>query len=296
MYLLKLIKFCLSRVCVFLYAGLKTSFWWFYYNFKRKKRFSGWIFPDFQELLFNFIINVLYKQLSVLFLVKSVKKASSSMLLVTIKKSNNKIYIPKRYFYQLLRVISEQNFSLSWDFPQYGGVKIQKDDILVECGAGEGLFALSALHLVKKIYLIEPIPELQMCLERTFEGKNNVSIVKHAAGNGRKMVTMKEDGLDSKVISGNQGIKVEMLPMDEIFLKQRIAFIKIDVEGLELDVLKGAKDIIYINKPKLAIASYHDENNIWQIVELIRSIRNDYNIKLRGINYKNGLPRFIYAW
>jgi FkbM family methyltransferase len=47
---------------------------------------------------------------------------------------------------------------------------------------------------------------------------------------------------------------------------ERIDFIKLDVEGAELDVVRGARDSIQRFKPKLAISLYHKPNDIFEII------------------------------
>ena len=60
-----------------------------------------------------------------------------------------------------------------------------------------------------------------------------------------------------------------------------IDFIKLDVEGSELDVLIGARTTIARFKPILAISAYHKLEDFYVIVDCIKSIRNDYEFALR---------------
>jgi hypothetical protein len=57
--------------------------------------------------------------------------------------------------------------------------------------------------------------------------------------------------------------------------------IKMDVEGMELDALRGASDTIARAQPVLAIAAYHYCEHLWQIPILVKSIAPDYDILLR---------------
>jgi len=47
---------------------------------------------------------------------------------------------------------------------------------------------------------------------------------------------------------------------------ERVDFIKLDVEGAELDVVRGAGESIQRFKPKLAISLYHKPNDIFEII------------------------------
>ena len=61
----------------------------------------------------------------------------------------------------------------------------------------------------------------------------------------------------------------------------RIDYIKLDVEGAELSVLKGAVRTIGKWKPKLAISAYHKYEDMWTLAAYIHSIRPDYEFAFR---------------
>ena len=60
-----------------------------------------------------------------------------------------------------------------------------------------------------------------------------------------------------------------------------VDFIKLDVEGAELDILKGAKTSIARYKPILAISAYHKWDDFWTLMNFIKSIRSDYEFAMR---------------
>jgi FkbM family methyltransferase len=61
---------------------------------------------------------------------------------------------------------------------------------------------------------------------------------------------------------------------------KKLDFIKLDIEGSELEALKGAKETIQKYKPKLAICLYHDIPHLWQIPLYIKEIAPDYKLYL----------------
>ncbi|MEM1671529.1 MAG: FkbM family methyltransferase [Archaeoglobaceae archaeon] len=61
---------------------------------------------------------------------------------------------------------------------------------------------------------------------------------------------------------------------------EKVDFIKIDTEGYEREIIKGAKETIRKFKPKMAISAYHLPDDKEKIPELILSIRDDYRFKL----------------
>ena len=75
-----------------------------------------------------------------------------------------------------------------------------------------------------------------------------------------------------------------------------ITFIKMDIEGSEIPALRGAKEIIETQKPKLAICVYHKPEDIWEIPELILDYVPEYRLYLRhySITYTETVLYAIY--
>lgn len=78
---------------------------------------------------------------------------------------------------------------------------------------------------------------------------------------------------------------VEMLGLE------RVDFIKMDIEGAEVDALLGAEETIKRFKPKLAICTYHRPTDPIEI----RKILLNYNPNYRFKELKRG-ERVLYAW
>lgn len=81
----------------------------------------------------------------------------------------------------------------------------------------------------------------------------------------------------------SQKVRVKTMTIDSFVEKERIErvdFIKIDTEGAEREIIKGARETIKRFKPKMAISAYHLPDDKKVIPELILSIRDDYKFKL----------------
>lgn len=63
---------------------------------------------------------------------------------------------------------------------------------------------------------------------------------------------------------------------------EKVTFIKMDVEGAELESLKGAAEHIRRFKPKLAICIYHKPEDIWEIPCYIKELVPEYKLYLRS--------------
>ena len=64
-------------------------------------------------------------------------------------------------------------------------------------------------------------------------------------------------------------------------INEKITFIKMDIEGAELNALYGSKEIIKKYVPKLAVCVYHKTEHLWEIPFFIKSLNPNYKIYLR---------------
>lgn len=71
--------------------------------------------------------------------------------------------------------------------------------------------------------------------------------------------------------------------LDTLLPDEKISFIKMDIEGAEIEAIKGAVNLIKENKPKMAVAAYHRIDDLYEIPLLLDSIYPKYNLYLRHI-------------
>lgn len=148
-------------------------------------------------------------------------------------------------------------------------VKVEKGDIVMDVGAHIGFFTIKAAREVGDkgiVIAIEPEPSNFESLRKIVVGcgLNNVIFVNKAVGSRKgkaKLYIRKENSTKHSLIYvTNKAIEVEVDTLDNIKSElklPKVDFVKIDVEGVELDVLKGAKNILKEEGVKLSIASYH---------------------------------------
>ena len=78
--------------------------------------------------------------------------------------------------------------------------------------------------------------------------------------------------------------KVRTMKIDDLVAGghfPRIDFIKMDIEGAELEALKGSEQVLRQFKPKLAITVYHDFKDFWQIPQYLDGLGLGYKFYLR---------------
>jgi len=72
-----------------------------------------------------------------------------------------------------------------------------------------------------------------------------------------------------------------VVPLDAVLARERVSFLKMDIEGAELRALHGAAHTIRTQKPKLAICVYHEFRHLWEIPLYIKELVPEYRIYLR---------------
>jgi FkbM family methyltransferase len=71
--------------------------------------------------------------------------------------------------------------------------------------------------------------------------------------------------------------------------------IKMDIEGAELDALRGARRMITHSRPGLAISLYHTPGHLWQIPLMLHDWNLDYRFHIRG-HADNSFELVLYAF
>lgn len=76
-------------------------------------------------------------------------------------------------------------------------------------------------------------------------------------------------------------IEVFVTTIDSVLNGGRADFIKMDIEGAELEAIKGAKNTIQKYHPQLAISVYHKTEDILELPKLILEYNPRYKLYLR---------------
>jgi FkbM family methyltransferase len=80
---------------------------------------------------------------------------------------------------------------------------------------------------------------------------------------------------------GHGGLEIECAPLDEILDGIKPTWIKMDIEGSEIDALAGASNLITKNSPALSICAYHLQNHLWAVPLQMKALLDDAHFFLR---------------
>jgi FkbM family methyltransferase len=209
------------------------------------------------------------------------------------------LYFPFEFGLKSLeQIIVESFYPDNWHYYELPQTKVEVADVVVDCGAAEGLFSLLVFQRCKRIYLIEPHPMFIQSLQKTFGKSNNVELLQYALSKNEFIAHLTSCGISSKLSSEIDEIEAKVTTLDKLFFEKNIpvSYLKIDLEGHDYDALLGAEKLISQNKPKIAVTTYHHiEHSIW-MKDFIRSIDPSYKIKVKGIYQGSGSPVMLHAW
>ena len=162
----------------------------------------------------------------------------------------------------------------------------------IDIGAFIGTHTLTLSDSVKngKVYSFEPQPWAYEAIKSSLK-KNKITnvILKNLGVSDKKnMIKFCSDSTGGSTICYEKNKKLEkwkyvynidIISIDSLKLKN-VSMIKIDVEGHELNVLRGLKNTIKKNKPNIIIEVWNKKRKREDFKKLI----NDYNYKLEHIS------------
>ena len=160
-------------------------------------------------------------------------------------------------------------------------LKLTENEIYLDLGAYRGDTVLEFCERAKKwkrIVAVEPDIKTYKKLVLATEDIENIQ-------NINAFVTG-SCGKTDFYVNGSRGIgalgktrEIDTVTVD--FLDISPTFIKMDIEGEEINAINGAYNTIRAKRPKMQIAAYHRSGDLIDIPKAVFEIRDDYKIYLR---------------
>lgn len=166
-----------------------------------------------------------------------------------------------------------------------------ENEMFVDCGAFDGDtvrgFLTGRGSSFGTIIAIEPDPRnfesLQLYVTRLPQAiRGRVATLNLAVGTGDQKVRFDATGTASSAVTNTGSFEADCSNLDEVLAGRVPTYVKMDIEGAELDALIGAGKVIERHAPVLAICAYHRQNHLWQVPLLIRSLFSQYRLFLRS--------------
>jgi FkbM family methyltransferase len=160
-------------------------------------------------------------------------------------------------------------------------------------------------RLARRVVAFEPFPEMASLLKRGAAANGVGAGLVHeplavAARSGT--VGFRTDlGADASQVVMDpgpdfSGLRVEATSLDDYLARSGVELgrgdlIKIDAEGADWDVLRGAENVIRAKAPQIAVTTYHTDDHAAEITDWLRAVQPAYRMRLKGFAYWTPVPR-----
>ena len=155
------------------------------------------------------------------------------------------------------------------------------DECLVNCGSAIGDTILKYLYSGYEF-------------ERIYAYEGNLSTF----CNLKKLIEKIPKEITDKITPINEflGVEGDAYNFDNQFRGKKVTLINMDIEGAEMAVLRGARNLIKDQRPVLAICAYHEPSHLLDIPKLVAETADNYAFYLRKyIGYEPGaLNEYLY--
>ena len=159
------------------------------------------------------------------------------------------------------------------------------DEVYVDAGTFDGdsirLFIERVAGKFERVYGFEPDPVTFQRLKMNFAGEPRVVPIN--AGLHSKTGTLRFDnaGTRGSILSDSGAVVVPVVGLDEVLKDNRVSYVKMNIEGAELDALDGAAASIRRWNPKLALSAYHRPSHLWQVPAKVKELDPRYQLYFR---------------
>jgi len=167
--------------------------------------------------------------------------------------------------------------------------RIKDHEVFVDCGAYTGDTAQQVIcrnAAFSRIVAIEADPrnfgrltQWINTLDASVASRIRTLNVAVGARSGR--MHFRASGDEGAHLSPDGDVFVECVPLDDLLADAQPTFIKMDIEGAELEALEGARRIIQTDRPILSICVYHKQDDLWRIPLFIHALGEGYRLLLR---------------
>jgi FkbM family methyltransferase len=167
-------------------------------------------------------------------------------------------------------------------------VKPENGDIVIDGGVSENIYPeicfINAVGKDGKIFGFEPDPAGFCTAEERIKDHNRnatYKLIPFGIWDKKETIYFKIQGQGTHVTTKNEegSIACECISIDEFvrtFFLPKVDVIKLDVEGSEINAIKGAVKTILTHKPKLMVSLYHKPEDLFKIPMFIHELCGDY--------------------
>jgi FkbM family methyltransferase len=111
--------------------------------------------------------------------------------------------------------------------------------------------------------------------------RSKTSLVLSAVGAASGVLRFDASGTVGASVVKEGGVAVVCSALDDTKDGRKATYVKMDLEGYEVEALRGAASVLRDQQPVLAVTTYHRMEHLWQVPLLIHALNPDYKLYLR---------------
>jgi FkbM family methyltransferase len=172
-------------------------------------------------------------------------------------------------------------------------LELKQDEVFVDIGGFDGQTTIEFTKRhpdYKSIHIFEPEPRNLALVHDKLSKKRSIHFYSTGLAECKKKLKFNSGKGSRSKLCEKGDLEIQVDTIDNL-IKERITFIKIDIEGAEGVALQGARAHILQDHPKLAVCCYHKFDDFWRIPEQVLTSRDDYSVYLR--HYREGLDETV---
>ena len=163
-------------------------------------------------------------------------------------------------------------------------ISVDQNTVFVDVGGGKGETILDFLMnydtMYHKIYSYEIKENLVALIKDATRNYENIEVSCIGVGKEQGLWYVKEGKEYSYLLPTGYEKAIAVNTIDSM-IKEPITLLKINVQGMEEEVVIGSAEQIQKNKPQLAIAVHHRYEELFTIPRMIKELRKDYKLSLQ---------------
>jgi FkbM family methyltransferase len=170
---------------------------------------------------------------------------------------------------------------------------ITDSPLIYDCGANIGISVLyfKMLYPKSRILAFEADPTIAKVLSENIANNklDNIQVIDKALWKDNEGIEFSQEGADGgSMFNVGKKIKIPSIRLRELLeAESRIDFLKMDIEGAEVEVIKDCSDLLH--KCDNIFVEYHSYNGMQQeLDELLRIFtKNGFRYFIQTVNYRN---------
>jgi FkbM family methyltransferase len=172
----------------------------------------------------------------------------------------------------------------------------------IYCGVSVGEMArvFGQIGKVDELVCFEPDPN-QFALTAEYLSRNHERVARRVTAipcavyshEAIEPFTYSDTSFGSRILASGEA-RIQCVSIDHVLPGFHPTFINMDIEGAELEALKGAEKTLRVSRPDLGICVYHSPGHLWEIPLYLHSLGVGYRLYLRNYTSFTG-ETVLYA-